>query len=220
MPFIYAQTRKACYQYSWDWAPFMNTIGVWKDIYMVGYNKIMIEYVWARNKEIHSDYAIINFAVSLKNRNKASVSGMRLEVSELHNLTATVKSTLSDSEHQYMDVRIDNPKLWWPNGLGDQFVYEFKVSLIDKNDQVDEKKVVFGVRSVELDLANKKFTVKVNGYPVYCKGANYVPPDMLYPRLTNPDYTPGNTIDNLLQDAVDSHFNMIRLWGGGQYESN
>ena len=57
----------------------------------------------------------------------------------------------------------------------------------------------------------------VNGYPIYCKGANYVPPDMLYARLANPDYKPGNTIENLLHDAIDSNYNMIRLWGGGQY---
>ena len=60
----------------------------------------------------------------------------------------------------------------------------------------------------------------INGYKVYCKGANYVPPDMLYPRLTNNAYKSGNTIHNLLEDAVKSNFNMIRVWGGGQYESN
>lgn len=43
---------------------------------------------------------------------------------------------------------------------------------------------------------------------------------MFYPRLENPQYTPGNTLENLIDDAVDSNFNMIRLWGGGQYESD
>ena len=57
----------------------------------------------------------------------------------------------------------------------------------------------------------------INGHYVYCKGANYVPPDMFYPRLTNPRYKSTDKIKNLIQDAVDSGFNMIRLWGGGQY---
>ena len=43
--------------------------------------------------------------------------------------------------------------------------------------------------------------------------------DMFYPRLTNKNYKPGNTFENLFKDITDSHFNMIRLWGGGQYES-
>jgi beta-mannosidase len=68
-----------------------------------------------------------------------------------------------------------------------------------------------------LDLKDKKFEVKVNGYSVYCKGANYVPLDMFYPRLTNKAYKPGNTIEDIIDAAVDSHFNMIRVWGGGQY---
>ena len=55
---------------------------------------------------------------------------------------------------------------------------------------------------------------------MYCKGANYVPPDMFYPRLENPSFKAENTIESLIDDAVSSNFNMIRVWGGGQYESN
>ena len=60
----------------------------------------------------------------------------------------------------------------------------------------------------------------VNGYPIDAKGANYVPMDIFYPRLTNKNYKAANTIEQLLNDAVASNFNMIRLWGGGQYESS
>ena len=50
---------------------------------------------------------------------------------------------------------------------------------------LEEKKIPFGIKTVELNLEDKKFQVIVNGYPIYCKGANYVPPDMFYPRITN-----------------------------------
>ena len=43
---------------------------------------------------------------------------------------------------------------------------------------------------------------------------------MMYPRLINPEFTPKYTIEHLLNDTVESNFNMIRLWGGGQYESD
>ena len=52
MPFIYAHTRKPCYQYSWDWAPYLNTMGLWKPVYTRAYNNIKIDYVWARNKMV------------------------------------------------------------------------------------------------------------------------------------------------------------------------
>ena len=67
---------------------------------------------------------------------------------------------------------------------------------------VEVKRIPYGIRTVKLNLENKQFQVIVNGYPVYCKGSNYVPPDMLYPRLTNKNYSPKNTIENLLNDAV------------------
>jgi beta-mannosidase len=51
------------------------------------------------------------------------------------------------------------------------------------SEAIDSKLIPFGIRTVELDLKDKAMTVKVNGYPVYCKGANYVPADMFYPRL-------------------------------------
>jgi beta-mannosidase len=85
------------------------------------------------------------------------------------------------------------------------------------NEIVDFRKVPYGIRSVKLDTTDNSFTVVINGYPIYAKGANYVPMDMFYPRLTNKNYKSPYSHEQLLQDAVDSHFNMIRLWGGGQY---
>lgn len=52
MPFDYAHTRKPCYQYSWDWAPFMNTLGVWKNVYIESYDRVSIDYVWIQLQEL------------------------------------------------------------------------------------------------------------------------------------------------------------------------
>ncbi len=104
--------------------------------------------------------------------------------------------------------------------MGEPYIYDFKVKLIYGQNEVHSKSVIYGIRTVILDQTNNAFTVVVNGYRIYCKGANYVPPDMFYPRLTNKRYQSGNSIENLLMDAVRSNFNMIRLWGGGQYESD
>lgn len=89
-----------------------------------------------------------------------------------------------------------------------------------KTKVIDKKTVVFGIRTVELDLQNKQFTVKINGYNIYCKGANYVPMDMQYPRIYNTDHHTKDktyTLNKLFDDIVSSNFNMIRVWGGGQY---
>lgn len=52
MPFEYAHTRKACYQYGWDWAPKLVTMGIWKKVYIESFEDIQINYVWARNRYI------------------------------------------------------------------------------------------------------------------------------------------------------------------------
>jgi beta-galactosidase/beta-glucuronidase len=68
-----------------------------------------------------------------------------------------------------------------------------KLVLSRTSQEIDAKAVLYGIRTVSLDLRNKKFTVMVNGHQIYCKGSNYVPPDMFHPRLTNPDYSPAYT---------------------------
>ena len=100
------------------------------------------------------------------------------------------------SIHTYFDLKIPFPKLWWPNGIGEPYIYDFKIQLkkVNTNLVIDERKIPYGIKTVKLDQKNNEFTVVLNGYPVYCKGANYVPPDMFYPRLINPDFKPGNTI--------------------------
>jgi len=65
MPFEYAHTRKACYQYSWDWAPYMNTVGIWLPVSLVFYNLAKFEYVWIRNKELTERKAILDFTLAL-----------------------------------------------------------------------------------------------------------------------------------------------------------
>ena len=66
MPFEYAHSRKACYQYSWDWAPYLNTIGIWKSVYLESYQELKIDYVWARTRAVTKAKATINFAIALE----------------------------------------------------------------------------------------------------------------------------------------------------------
>lgn len=123
MPFEYAHTRKACYQYSWDWAPYLNTIGIWKKVYLDSFEDVKINYVWARNRFISEKKAVINFAVALDIpeviENKYTVA-VKLDDKVLG------KAKVSD-KHAYVDVEIAEPKLWWPNGIGHPNIYDFVI---------------------------------------------------------------------------------------------
>lgn len=190
MPFVYAHSRKAAYQYSWDWAPYLNTMGIWKKVYLLYYENVYIDYVWIRNRAVFQNTAILNFAIALQAPNQSELANKyTIQISNGKQKLAHIPVM---QVYSYIDVEIPNPKLWWPNGIGQQNMYDFQIKLIKNSNfnTVDQKIVPFGIRTVELDQTNNKFTFIINGHSVYGKGSNYVPMDMFYPRLTNPDYKP------------------------------
>jgi beta-mannosidase len=115
-------------------------------------------------------------------------------------------------------VPMRNPQLWWPNEMGEQPLYDFEVVLKKDGKVMDSKKFKTGIRTFEMvdepDSIGRAFYFKVNGVPMYAKGANYVPEEMIETWI-NAD----NTL-KLLQMAKDAHFNMLRVWGGGIYPSD
>ena len=108
---------------------------------------------------------------------------------------------------------IPQPKLWWPAGQGEQYLYDLEVRC---GDQVEHRRI--GLRTIELmsnkDETGSRFALKVNGHEIFCKGANWIPADAL-PSNASPELT-----RKLLQAAKDANMNMIRVWGGGYYEKD
>jgi beta-mannosidase len=110
-------------------------------------------------------------------------------------------------------VVITNPKLWWPNGHGAQPLYKVHVRVAG-----DETTSRIGLRTLELvnreDKNGLSMEFTVNGRAIFCKGANWIPADALPQRVTR------EWLDGLLSSAVAAHMNMLRVWGGGRYESD
>ena len=106
-------------------------------------------------------------------------------------------------------VEIENPPLWWPNGQGPQNFFEYSVPVAGRN--VSGR---VGLRKIELDTARGAMCFKVNGRPVFMKGANWIPCDAFSGRQTRERY------GDLLHSAKAANMNMIRVWGGGQYEKD
>jgi beta-mannosidase len=116
-------------------------------------------------------------------------------------------------------VRPDQPQLWWPRGYGDQPLYDVQIELLQDGQLLDIAHRRTAIRTVELRQPPASdhgtlFQVAVNGELVFCKGANWVPADLLWPRVTAGDYAA------LIDLACEMNCNMLRVWGGGLYESN
>ncbi len=131
--------------------------------------------------------------------------------------SSTVKTKAGQSEYQ-IPFSIKNPKLWWTYNLGEPFLYDIQIELIHKGNVLETYSKKLGIRSIELvtekDSIGESFYFKLNGKPVYMKGANYVPQQMLETKINQEKY------ESLIEDAVAANMNMLRVWGGGIYEDN
>jgi len=209
-------TRKAAYQYGWDWAPRFVTSGIWRPARLVAWDAARI-----------AKLAIIQNSVT---ETSADLTA-RLEVESVERQTATLTIALEDSRFENVDVdlvpgrnvvslhfSIPEPELWWTNGLGGQHLYNILAELRCGGDLLDWRAERIGIRTIELvrekDRAGTSFYFRLNGMPVFMKGANYVPQDCFLPRVSNVRR------EYLVASAANAGMNMLRVWGGGVYEED
>lgn len=210
--------RKAQFSFQWDWAPRLVTVGIWRGVKLTAYCKARIQSVCFRALEASGERAKVVVEVEV-----ASVA----EEIEIKELRARVR--LSEDERAFeaecpieggrgsFELTIERPKLWWPRGSGEPFLHRLEVTLLADGEEVDKKVERVGVRTVELrqepdEEGGKSFTFVINGVPIFCKGANWIPPDSMLGTVEPERYR------KLLQIAAEAHMNMLRLWGGGIYE--
>ena len=208
-------TRKAQFQYGWDWGPSLNTIGIWKGVSLNAWNDAKIEHVFLKKKSYTKDQAKITAKITLSDPPKEST----LIVLSIAGKDFSLPIQAGNEKKEFdVPLTIDNPKFWWPHNLGEPYLYEVDIKLRKGAVVTDNVKVNHGVRNVSLisddDQYGQSFYFMINGIPVYMKGANYIPQHSLQNRVTDAHY------ENLLQDVVDANMNMLRVWGGGIYENN
>ena len=204
--------RKAPCQFGWDWGPQLPPIGIWKDIYLEAYDSARISEVHLRQNHDNGNVTI-SARVEVENGN-APLSATMLVTAP--NGSEQAESVSFTSASGVISMQVKNPQLWWPNGLGDQPLYQVRVLLNDGDQTLDEKKYQLGLRRLELrqeaDEWGKSFTFAVNGHPFFAKGADWIPADSFPTRLTE------ESLEGLIRSAVATHQNMLRVWGGGFYE--
>jgi beta-mannosidase len=208
-------TRKAQFQYGWDWGPKLNTSGISKGIFIHAWNDVKFESIFIRQKEINKEKAIVSAEISIESSSDKTVSLF----TKINREVISSDIALKKGTHTYkIPIEITNPKLWWTHNLGTPYLYHFKFQLITNGKVKDEKSIKKGIRTIKLitkkDSIGESFYFELNGKAVYMKGANYIPQHSFQNKVTNKQY------EKLLSDAVTSNMNMLRVWGGGIYENN
>jgi beta-mannosidase len=210
-------TRKAGYQYGWDWGPSFETTGIFKNVYINIWEKLRITNINIAQKEITGNLATMIANIEIESENyyngDVRIISPANEFDTLHQ-----KLEIFEGKQIYqVEFPIENPKLWWCNGLGDAKLYDVKVQVNTKF-RIEEKYTKIGLRNIEFhnnnDENGQEFYFVLNGIPVYAKGANWIPADYFNGRNSYDTYL------ELLTLAKEANHNMIRVWGGGIYENN
>ncbi len=216
LPYDYGFVRKAAYHFGWDWGPTFVTCGIWKPAFLHAWNGVKINDLFVKQNKVNSILAELELEVTLEASGvgKAAVSVYRDSVLLREDSLSLDKGI----NHYLLYDNIVAPELWWPNGLGEPHLYKYKAVLSVANRQCDSITVSTGLRSIEVvqqpDSVGKSFYFKVNGIPVFAKGANYIPPDNFLPRVADGKY------QQIIAEIKDANMNMIRVWGGGTYEKD
>ena len=206
--------RKAPCQFGWDWGPKLPPIGIWKDIRLEAYQGARIEEVHLHQQ--HEDGQVkVSARVALQSWDKESCKAV-LQLTAPDGQVFETSAEFSAGGETTLQVMVEDPQLWWPNGYGEQPLYKAAVKLQREDSLLDKKVFQLGLRTLELrqepDEWGKSFTFVVNGLPVFAKGSNWIPADSFPTRLTD------EFMESLIKAAADTHQNMLRVWGGGFYE--
>ena len=206
--------RKAPCQFGWDWGPKLLPIGIWKEIRLEGYSVARLDDVHVRQHH-HNGVVVLEAALSLERWQDNPLTALVQVIGPDGAELKTEAQVPGDS--QSLQVTINRPQLWWPNGYGDQPLYQVEVTLTARGQPCDRRAYQVGLRTIELrqedDAWGKSFTFVVNGVPIFAKGSNWIPADSFPTRLT------GEHLETLIRAAAATHQNMLRVWGGGFYEA-
>jgi len=216
------RTHKSRMGYWWDFCPRMINVGIWDDVYLKASGPAKLEDVWVHpslsGDFLHAEVEIsteISVLEEIEVELEAVIWFEGQEVACGH-LTSILKPGTSSLQ---TSLPVWSPELWWPNGYGDQSLYQVEVKVFTADEgESDSRDLKIGIRKVEFaanedaDANARPYTLVVNGKRIYVKGWNWVPMDALY-GVERPE-----KLDRLLKLACEANVNMLRVWGGGLIE--
>ncbi len=233
-------SRRMQCTYFWDWVDRFVTCGIFLPVYFEVGDDFNVDNVYIYTQSIDDFGAGIKLRVNFKNHTKTGV--VNIEILDPDNNVVHSNTQFVSEPAITKIINIENPKLWWPNGYGEHPLYLLKIT-VGENVFVQQ----FGIRTLrvaeipdkkqsEYDIIAQKqkaiqnktasengrdrteetagFIVIVNGKQIFCRGANWVPCEPF------PSDESDEKIKDIIDLAVKSNMNMIRVWGGGLFEKD
>ena len=199
--------RKSSCMFGWDWGPILPDMGLYRDVTTEAYD-VRMETVEIR--QIHE-----NGMVTLSVRPVLTEADGNVSVSAILTAPDGVSETYPLDKDGVTEITVENPKLWWPNGLGDQPLYRLDFEVFRNGEKEDSVSKTIGLRTLtvsrEKDAFGEEFCHVVNGKKFFAMGADYIPEDSIL-AWRSPERT-----EKLIRSCVKANYNSLRVWGGGFY---
>ena len=209
----YNSIRKMACSFGWDWGPDTATAGIWRPVRLVSWSSARFASV-RPTATLDGDRGTVVVRVDLSASGDDFTGAVAVAVGEA-SASVPVDSGQRAAE---VSVTVDDIERWWPRGHGAQPLYELEVTLHGEDGELDRWNGRIGFRTVRLDLEPDEhgtpFTFVVNDRPIYIKGANWIPDDAFPHRIDRARYA------RRIQQAEKADINLLRVWGGGIYESD
>ncbi len=212
--------RKPQYQFGWDWNPQLTNVGITGDVSLLWRDKARIDNIvpWIKMTDDLSaaDVTIRTFIESAGDTPGLTIDATLIETNQI--ISGQITATKGIKPYE-LKMKVDRPKLWWPAGQGDPNLYTLHVDIKKDGKLIDSGSRRIGFRKIEVDRSvyleqGNNFTIKINNRPVFMKGGNWVPADMIYGNIDP------KRLETLVDKAVEANFNILRVWGGGLFAGN
>lgn len=199
--------RKTACHAGWDWNIALMPLGIYGDVCLRRSHPVRLDDIKVVQHHEGNQVLLCISAYA----HGLDVAMVELQVGVCGKETVQSVRVLPGENQFNIELTIESPQLWWPAGYGTQTLHTLSVRLGE-----DEILRPIGLRKVELlttpDAIGEGFVITVNGHKIFMRGANWIPADALPSRCTE------DVVEKLLLSARDAHMNMLRVWGGGQYE--
>ncbi len=211
-PMPFEAIRKSASSFGWDWGIATFTSGIWRPAHLVSWSTARLDEV-----RVHAEPS------GDGGRVRATVRVARADTTDLTvtlDVAGTTASAVLPGGHDEvtLEVELDSVDRWWPAGHGDQPLYDVRVGLSAGDDVLDTTTRRVGFRTLRWDTApdaaGTPFQLVVNDRPVLVKGVNWIPDDAFPARVDRARYA------TRLAQAKAANVNLVRVWGGGIYESD
>ncbi|AXG76760.1 glycoside hydrolase family 2 protein [Streptomyces paludis] len=213
-PQPFAFIRKMASGFGWDWGPTLPGCGLWRDVRVETWSTARIAAVRPL-VDVFEDTGILAAHIDIERTASGAALPLQLEVEIAGQAVHAEVPPGEDSAT--VVVAVPGVRRWYPRGLGEPHLYPVAVSLRSGKERLDEHRTRVGFRTVtvdrEPDAEGTPFVVTVNERPLFVKGVNWIPESVFPGEVTD------DRVRTRLEQAADAHVNLVRVWGGGVYES-